>query len=202
LPAALKTLVHPGGSQYRLLESFNLLPGTQISVFGYTDASNPACSGADAIEVISIALETVPETTPVDADGDMLLDALEFLLFGSLSQSGFGDFDGDGFSNLQETLEGTDMADLGAHGGAAVDLSPPALSISKTGIGGSITLNFSFPAAYMQDFHFSVKSAESLGVGWVNEAVALNNVGGNNFQAVLPNPGTAAKFYQLSMALN
>jgi len=45
---------------------------------------------------------------PEDLDGDSLLDDWEYQYFGSLDQAADGDFDQDGYSNLQEFLEGTD----------------------------------------------------------------------------------------------
>jgi hypothetical protein len=46
-----------------------------------------------------------------DADGDGLLDDWELQFFGSLSQDGQGDFDGDEFTNLEEFGAGTDPTD-------------------------------------------------------------------------------------------
>ncbi len=45
-----------------------------------------------------------------DSDGDGLPDAWEIAHFGNLSRDGSGDFDGDGFTDLQEFLAGTDPA--------------------------------------------------------------------------------------------
>lgn len=44
----------------------------------------------------------------IDADGDGLPDSWELAHFGNLSQTATGDPDGDGVSNLQEFLDGTD----------------------------------------------------------------------------------------------
>lgn len=43
-----------------------------------------------------------PPPPPPDADGDGMLDSWEIQYFGNLAQTGAGDFDGDGVSNLEE----------------------------------------------------------------------------------------------------
>jgi len=47
-------------------------------------------------------------TSPEDSDGDGMPDAWEVQYFGSLTQDAFSDFDGDGISDLDEYLNGTD----------------------------------------------------------------------------------------------
>ena len=48
-------------------------------------------------------------TTPgADLDGDGLYDGWEWKYFGTLAQTAEGDFDGDGWTNLQEYQNGTD----------------------------------------------------------------------------------------------
>ena len=49
-------------------------------------------------------------STPLDTDADGLPDAWEQAYFSSLAQTGAGDFDGDGFTNLQEYNAGTHPA--------------------------------------------------------------------------------------------
>ena len=46
-----------------------------------------------------------------DSDGDGLLDSWELQFFGDLGQEAAGDFDGDGFTNLEEFGAGTDPTD-------------------------------------------------------------------------------------------
>jgi hypothetical protein len=197
-PVTQVALVHPGSVQYRLLESFNLIPGTHIQVFGYTDADPSGCSAASAVEVISLSMDAVPAVTAVDSDGDLLLDALELLLFGSLGNNGSGDSDGDGYSNLQEFVDGTDPADGGAHGASIVDLSPPSIEISEAD-GNAVVLTFEWPAEYIDDFTFLLQSTTDLGEGFLSEPVLPQAIGPNQFRFVLTNPVATHKFYILQL---
>ncbi len=47
-----------------------------------------------------------------DADNDGMNDDLELFYFGEIDETASGDFDGDGVSNLQEILNGTDPSDF------------------------------------------------------------------------------------------
>ncbi len=58
-----------------------------------------------------VFLRTLSVAPPYDSDGDGLPDALELQLFGNLAQSGTDDFDGDGVSNYDEFVAGTDLKD-------------------------------------------------------------------------------------------
>jgi hypothetical protein len=46
----------------------------------------------------------------VDSDGDGLPDLWEKIHFGTLDQRAYGDYDGDGISNVQEFMNGTNPA--------------------------------------------------------------------------------------------
>lgn len=102
-----------------------------------------------------------------DDDNDGMPDAWELAYFGSLSHTANGDADGDGVSNLNEYLEGTDPTDknslrprlvvLAANGVVAVD----PLETNYT-YGTSVTLAASPNAGY----HFT---------GWTGGATGLAN---------------------------
>jgi Tol biopolymer transport system component len=74
-------------------------------------------SGADDLTagdynfLSDVFVATLPVAPPADSDGDGLPDALELQLFGGLGQSGTDDFDGDGVSNYDEFVAGTDLKD-------------------------------------------------------------------------------------------
>jgi len=57
------------------------------------------------------SITSTPAMLWLDSDGDGLPDSWELAYFGNLNQTATGDFDGDGVSNLQEFLDGTDPTD-------------------------------------------------------------------------------------------
>jgi hypothetical protein len=65
-------------------------------------ASDSALSNTSQVTV------TVTEAAVVDSDNDGLPDAWEIFYFGDLSQAAYGDYNGDGRSNLEEYQQGTD----------------------------------------------------------------------------------------------
>jgi len=91
-------------------DNFQLPPGSQVQVFGYTDVTNTVCA-YPAIEVISIGLASIPLAADPDADGNLLIDSWEMKFFGHLGLDPYGDADGDGFTNLQEMMAGSDPSD-------------------------------------------------------------------------------------------
>lgn len=115
-PPGLALLESASGTPCLLLDA-NLRPlnlpttaeapaGTAIEVTGYEDM--PLIGGYNAIEVISLSLDTMPFFTGVDSDGDLLADVWEYRHFGSLAFNGFDNADGSLYSLAQEYLEGTD----------------------------------------------------------------------------------------------
>ncbi|HYV32054.1 MAG TPA: thrombospondin type 3 repeat-containing protein, partial [Candidatus Binatia bacterium] len=101
-------LLDSGGLAFGLPNNFSLLPGSLVELSGYTDVTNPSCA-YPAIEVTSALLCSVPIATDADGDGNLLIDTWEKKFYGRLGLANpFADDDGDGYSNLQEMLEGSD----------------------------------------------------------------------------------------------
>lgn len=81
-------------------------PGTPLQVTAYTDL--PQIAGYTGLEVISLALTSLPFVVDEDSDDDLLADTWEYYHFGTLTHDGFDNFDGTPYSVGQEYLEGTD----------------------------------------------------------------------------------------------
>ena len=84
---------------------FRILPGFQFIATGHV-TDHP--SGGYTLWVESIALAGAPMPGWSDSDWNALDDGWEAFLFGRLGNNPFLDLDGDGYSLLQEMLEGTD----------------------------------------------------------------------------------------------
>ena len=192
---SLYSLFHSDGTPFHFPESFDLAPGSQLSVYGYTDINGGSCVGT-GIEVISIELLAVPLASGTDVDGDLLYDDWACIFGGNP----FGDDDGDGFSNLQEMFDGTDPKDPLSHIGVAANLLPPVISLEVLG-GGQLKLTWSWSPAYENRIRFGVRSTISLGGPFSEELVTPTALGGGQYEVTLPNPGTDSKFYLVYMAL-
>lgn len=199
LGADPRSLVFADGSAYFFPESFELVPGTVVEVTGYTDLPAGACPGG-VIEVISARVTAVPAVPTVDTDGDLLPDSYECAFFGSLAADPFEDLDLDGYSNLQEFLDGTDPGDALARGAAPAALLPPVILVSLKP-NGSLGLRWGFPSAYADRFHFGVTTAAKLRDTFVDLPALVVPAGADTFEVQLPPPAGATQFYRLRLGL-
>ena len=108
--------------------------------------------------------------------------------------------DGDTFSNLQEYLDGTDLADSGSVGGVPVSFQLPAVQLIAAP-GGSLTLQWNWPTAYAGKIQFTVLGTASLGTTFAPIPAAPVATGPDTFEVVLPEPAPASFFYQLAVSL-
>src|SRR5258705_10692382 len=74
-----------------------------------------------------------PLASDTDENGNLLIDTWEKKFFGYLGLANpFGDDDADGYSNIQEMLEGSDPRDVNAIPGALAEpFAAPVLSYHK-----------------------------------------------------------------------
>ena len=190
------------GLPFSFPANFQLPPGSQVSVYGYTDGTNTACA-YPAIEVISIGLAAVPIATDQDTDGNLLIDSWEDRFFGHLGVDPFADSDGDGYSNLQEMLDGSDPSDFyGRPATAPVIFTKPVLTFQ--GMGSQIELLFQWPAAYVGRFNFGVRHSPALGVPFSDLTIIFGpaNVAGDEFKIAFSVPATPYHFYYLTISLH
>jgi hypothetical protein len=189
------------GQPFGFPQNFQLLTGTVVQVSGYTDATNPACAWP-AIEVTDVLLASMPVATDRDADGNLLLDSWEQRFFGNLGVANpFADSDGDGYSNLQEMLEGSDPLDFyGRPSVPPVTFSPPVLALKPNG--GQIELHYFWPAVYINRFNFGVRHSSNLGQPFTDLPVSPPvPVGGDEFKITFSVPATEQHYYYLSLSL-
>jgi hypothetical protein len=194
-----RSLLNAFGAPFEFLDAFSLPPGTVVTVKGYNDVISLTCPGV-GLEAIEATLFSPPQFTSVDTDGDLLSDALELALFGDLSQNGFSDFDGDGFSNLQEIFDGSDPNNKNSGGSQVVNFALPAVQL-QVAPAGEVKLQFQWPAAYVNKVQFGVLGGPNLGAPFTQLPAVQTPVGNDTFELSLPNPGGAAFFYQIFVTL-
>jgi hypothetical protein len=195
------TLLATTGSPFDFPDNFQLLPGSLVRVSGYTDVTNDQCA-YPAIEVVSALLASVPIATDTDGNGNLLIDSWENRFFGDIGITDpFGDADGDGYSNLQEMLDGSDPRDFyGRPVGPPVNFAQPVLGLILPG--GSVEVHFFWPAAYINRFNFGVRHSPALGTPFTDLVVSSPaNVSGDEFKITFTPPGTTQHFYFLTISL-
>lgn len=181
---------------YKFPPAFNLIAGSRVSVLAFTDFSDPG-PGED-LQVIEAQLESVPPPAIVDANNNLLPDAWECIFMAGSGLPGV-DSDGDGFSNLQEYLDGTDPRDGLAKGAVAYNLVMPPLVLEMGG-GGAVKVKFAFPAAYANRFVFQLFAATDLADGFdpVNAVPAVQT---GQYELNLPSFPAAGGFFYVTQSL-
>lgn len=193
------SLIDFQGNPYPLPDGFSLPVGTRLIVEGYADQDSD-CGADHTLEVIPPAqLVLLPVATVNDTNGNLISDDLEDLYPQSLDP--FGDSDGDGFSDLQEALEGTNpFSALDVPAGSPLSLVPPEVAIDETSP-TSFTLSFSFPGTYAGDINFRLFSGPDLQSISTDTGINASHLGGDGFQVILNKPGSYPVFYRFQMQL-
>ncbi len=151
-----KSLYTATGNPYRFPSIFQLGAGAEVQLTAYTDRNWNLCPGTEPLEVISLSLTALPTSSPTDIDGNLLPDGYEAMFLAGSGGLATSDLDDDGFSDLQEYLDGTDPNNSGSTGTTPVDFSAPFIWMDST------DLSIGWPAAYASDFVFTVEYTEDL----------------------------------------
>ncbi len=183
------------GFKYQFPDNFNLVPGARVTVFGYTDLQDNTCAGTD-IEVISAELAYLPPPPLVDSNGNLLPDDWECLFGGGPD----GDNDGDGISNLQEYLDGTDAADALSKNPVPANLGPPTLQITLLPA-SQHKVAWTYPMPYATQMKFKLWQTDALGNPIQTSPHTAVHLGNGVFEAVIPEGGDTKRFYVLTQQL-
>lgn len=193
-------LQDPSGLPFVFPNNFQLVPGTLIQIYGYTDVTNSTC-GFPGIEVTSALLTSIPISTDTDSTSNLLIDSWEKRFFGATGLvDPFGDADGDNYKNIQEMLDGTDPLDPNGHGPSIATFALPALNLVPNG--PLVELHFLWPNAYVSRFKFGVRHTSTLGVPFTDLAVSDPAPSLTDEQKIsFTVPATPQHFYFLTISL-
>jgi hypothetical protein len=194
LTGSFRSLVLADGTPFKFPVAFQLVPDSTVDVFAYTDRS--ATCGAATLEIITLHVSAFPAVSSTDANGNLLSDAWECLY---LVSNPNGDDDHDGANNLKEFLDGTDPHNALSVGGDD-DATPPVVNIEPAQ-GNQVKLSWHWPPYYASKMKFDLVSSDAVGLNFALENSTVQDLGGGNFQIVVPNPGTPTKFFRLQMSL-
>jgi hypothetical protein len=125
-----------------------------------------------------------------DSDGDGLLDAWELAMFGNLAQGPNGDPDGDGQTNLEEYLAGTNPAGAGS-----------ALQLTIASQENQIVTSFLAVKAQGPGYEgftrrYSLQYSTNLGAGLWLDVPNYTNLVGNDATITYQSPANSSRFFR------
>ncbi|MBP7829618.1 MAG: hypothetical protein KA248_06845 [Kiritimatiellae bacterium] len=177
-----------------------ITPHSVVQVRVYLDSTATPCKGA-AVEVDRILLMWVPEPTAGDADGNLLPDDFERLVWGGTGQDPFADDDGDGYPNLQEMLEGTDPRRSSSFPGVPpAGLAIPEVS-SQTLAQGTFSFVCPWPTEYQSAFVFALDASGDLRGGFSPSGIPPSYENDAVTFSVLASTPGDRRFYRIRMSL-
>ena len=202
-------LLNDGGTGLRLYDSdgnpfvfpqtLDLPVGTELEILAFDDRTNLPTGTGTAIEVISATITSFPSPPVTDENLNAIDDAYELYFFGTLTGP-FGDADGDGFSNLQESLEGTHPGNPTITPTAPpMPMGIPPVRMSSSG--GNLIFEIEFPSLYGDRLYFLLQTQGGLAPSaFVESANAATTPGSNIYSLTIPEPA-GTTFFRFRLAL-
>ena len=187
------------GTPYLFQEALPV--GAELQVVAYTDRDHLPSQWGTPLDVLSAELVAVPQPEFVDSNFNALDDEWELFFFGQLADP-FTDFDGDGYSNLQELLEETNPTLASSFPTTqAIPLSPPLVKISHSSEGG-LELETEFPSFYREDIRFSLLTQSDLTLPFQPvPGIEASDIGSDTYQLQLPLPPESKQFFRFRIEL-
>jgi hypothetical protein len=153
----VRYLKRADGSDYLIGNGVPLMDEAKLRVVAFVDRFE-----LPDLEVVSIELLDVPTPGIKDDNEDLMDDDLQNFWFFAETISPWGDEDGDGYSNFQELLDGTNPTLASSFGEQPRLLhGPPMARISNLGA-GALRLEVDFPAVYADRVGLGLEVSENL----------------------------------------
>lgn len=192
-------LVNAEGEPFVFSSALELVPDSVVRLEAFTDLSPQGCA-AQTLQVIRLVLLVIPRANDRDLDGNLLVDSWERLfLGGTTGHVPWVDSDGDGYSDWQEMVEGTDPSDsLGRPAVPPLPLGPPRISISLSEQ-GRVRLRWNWPRNYSSKLRFGIRAAAQAVGQDFRDIVATALASGDEFEVNLDAPSSDAQFYIVTL---
>ncbi len=192
-------LLGADGDPVRVPGSLRLLPGGVVDVRGYTDVEASACA-SEAMEVIEISLVSLPPHEPGEFPG-LLPPEWMWQALGHTAVNPFADLDGDGYSLLQEFLDGSDPLDpQSVPDGPPVSLAPPPVRMERNGQ-GQLVFRMDFPGDYAAHLRFRLQKTDDLAAPFTDHGVDAAPTGTDELGLLVPEPAQWPVFFRFKMSL-
>jgi hypothetical protein len=188
------------GNPFIFPPSFDLPVGTTLEIVAFTDRADLPTGDGLAVETISATITGFPDGSAGDANQNAIDDAYEDYFFGGPVDP-FGDFDGDGYINLQESLDGTHPGNPSSTPDAMpLPRSMPPVRITRSG--GNLTFTLEFPGEYGDRIHFLLQSSGAgLSAPFVEGSQAASAAGSSLYTLTIPTPSSPRRFFRFRLGL-
>jgi len=187
------------GNPFTFPQALDLPEGTEVELLVFTDRTDLPSGTGTGYETISATILSFPDTAVTDENLNAIDDDYELYFFGATTDP-FGDADGDGFINLQESLDGT-HPDNASSIPTTVPLPDKMPPVTITHSGGNASFVIEFPSDYGDQLQFMMQTPGSdLNLPFVETTDAATDAGSNEYTLTVPAPASRA-FYRFRLAL-